>query len=160
MNTAIGEFLHRFPVMMMGDFTLPFGLHSILFWMILFGGLGWTLFRNPRRGLFYTTLIPAFLMLLILTMGQYPQRNLESIYPGGIRLLRRIDRPLIDETLLRRQIGDEIRGLGSAEGRKKNTFGDELLRSGMKLKDNLGGDIGFEGGFENARVDDNRNQYK
>ncbi len=76
---AIGSYFYDAPMSLGLDFIPPL-LMIVLFWMGLAGKLGWASYSEPARLPFYLCWIPAFLVLLMLTTGNYPQRDLSYIY--------------------------------------------------------------------------------
>ena len=76
---AIGSYFYDAPMSLGLNFIPPLAM-IILFWMGLAGMLGWACYTEPARLPFYSLLTPAFLVLLLLTTGNYPQRDLGYIY--------------------------------------------------------------------------------
>ncbi|MBI1977260.1 MAG: hypothetical protein HYS55_00745 [Candidatus Omnitrophica bacterium] len=121
---------HDLPLMVGLPFLLP-ELAIILFWMLISGVLVWSFCEGLPRFSFYACLIPAFLILLFLTVGSYPQRELD-FYREPISHAYRY--PLISS-------------VGEKTTQKTDTFqGIDQLRSGFGSgsSSSWGRDVQFE----------------
>ena len=117
----------------------------ILFWMALAGMLGWAAYAEPWRFPFYLFLIPAFLVLLLLTTGNYPQRDLSYIYREPIYYS--------NNTIVERV----LEGKGTLQKLPEDQFGDQIRRGrGNSL--GLGRNLQF--GIEQRGNRDRENSYK
>lgn len=129
---AIGRYFHDAPLMLGLNFIPPV-LMIILFWMLLAGVLGWSFYFDPMRFAFYCLLIPAFLALLFLTMGNYPQRNLDFYRaPLVYQQVRNMLAPVV---------GEQVAGRASESG---DTFADGLGLKGLFRSSASGRDIQIE----------------
>ncbi len=127
---AISSYFYDAP-MSLGLNFIPPVVMIILFWMGLAGILGWASYSEPARLPFYLLLTPAFLVLLLLTMGNYPQRDLSYIYRKPIPQYSYYNLPpQISQKPSESggQFGDTVRsgGWGSSPGSGRNLlFGVE-----------------------------------
>lgn len=79
---AISKYFHDIPFWFGLNFIHPY-FTICLFWFLIFGGLGWAFYSHPERFAFYSCWIPAFLILIFLMMGNYPQRHFD-FYEGPL----------------------------------------------------------------------------
>ena len=138
---AIGSYFYDAP-MSLGLSFIPPLLMMVLFWMGLAGMLGWACYTEPARLPFYSFLIPAFLVLLMLTVGNYPQRDLDYLYRKPI-LSSHHNLPQLPQRILQRAFVTQ------------GNFGDEF-RAGGSNSSGLGRNLLFQEGRRNDRWRDDR----
>lgn len=96
-DSAIAWYFHDTPLMLGLNFIPPVAMIA-LFWMLPAGVLGWSFYSHPMRFAFYSCFTLAFLALLFLTMGNYPQRHLDFYQePLLYRHVQNILAPIVGE---------------------------------------------------------------
>ena len=145
-DAAISSYFYDAP-MSLGLSFIPPPFMIFLFWMILFGTLGWS-FYQPSRFLFYSLLTPAFLVYLFLMTGNYPQRHISFYNEPAARILNLEDRTAA------RQIVQKV-GL-------QNRFGDQVGVRGLSNPSRVGREFLFQddAGKENRNWQDHYNDRR
>lgn len=113
-NSAIGEFFHNTPLLLGLNFIPPTAMICI-FWMLIFGGLGFCGFKDPRRLAFYACFTPAMLALIFLTAGNYPQKLRISDYYKYRIEAREYIRPQAAQIQLDPELLERIRNAAAIE---------------------------------------------
>ena len=141
---AIGSYFYDAPMSLGLSFIPPF-LMIILFWMGLTGMLGWACYSEPARLPFYSCWVPAFLVLLVLMTGNYPQRDLSYIYPKPL-MNNYGYKQILSRSILQQSSGSE------------DHFADQVRSGGAGDSSGLGRNFIF--GIDQRSDRERENHYK